>query len=134
MMYDLKDEVRVALDGELKEGLFTIKDMSDDEESFTVENGVESLSVNREDIMEDWEIDKLAVALMKHNTVEVDEYEHDEEYEEELLFTDSTIDGLAMNLNSFSTVDELYDWWNRSVDSVQFDTSNEVYHLISKLY
>ena len=133
-MYRLKDEVKFVKDGELMQERFEIIHVSDDEEIFdikSIESDLEIYGATRDKIMEDWEVDKIVVALVNKNLVKVGSDELETDYTE-LIAPDTTIDGLAMNFNSFSTVDELYQWWKMYVDYIQYDIDSEMYHVVTK--
>ena len=134
MIYDVDDRVRVMINGDLKNGHFIITSVSDDEEIFDLEHittGDKIIGASRDEIMEEWEIDKAVIALAKSNIFEVDEFEPDED-EEEFIAPDATLDGLAMNFNSFSTIDSLNAWWKMYVDYIEYDKTNDTYHVITK--
>ena len=85
MIYDIDDIVRVMMNGDLKNGHFIITSVSDDEEIFDLEHittGDKIIGASRDEIMEEWEIDKAVIALAKSNMFEVDEFEPEEDEEE----------------------------------------------------
>lgn len=131
MYYDIGDTVRVIDKEGLNEHEFEIKEVSDDEETFQlvkIHKVVDTddnitLEASRNRIMKNDEIEKLVKWFIKDRiwTLEeasaIDELEaylKGEESDFVTAYQDETLDGMVMNFDSFSTVDEANKWFKQT--------------------